>query len=130
MFERYAASREVLCKSNPRREIELVGFLELRQISVQARALGQQPENAALIEHVDMVLPDHVIDGREFLAIAHQRRSEAGHAVFHEAGLSGTGRESAKPARYTGCGKLVGATSAAAPRGSTGEISTEPSVTI
>src|SRR5713226_5221061 len=78
-----------------------------------------------------MVLPHHVIDGRELLSVADQGRREACHAILHAASLPvmerGIGMESAKPARYTGCGKSSGATSVAAPRGAVEATITEPS---
>ena len=52
--------------------------------TLQARTFGKQSENSALIEHIDMILPDHVIDGREALAIADQRRRQTGEPVFHK----------------------------------------------
>ncbi len=62
--------REVLRKAAPRGEIELGGFAQLDQITFQARAAREQLEDAVLVENVDLVFPDHVIDGREFAAIA------------------------------------------------------------
>src|SRR5215471_12929463 len=91
MLERDAASGEVLRKAAPRSEVELVGLLQLRQIPLQAWAFGKQLEDAALIQHVDVIAPDHVIDGCEFLPIAHQRRRETSDAVFHAtASLAGS----------------------------------------
>ena len=99
MFERQTAAGEILGESAPRGEVQLVGFLELREVAFQARALGQQAENAALVEDVDVILPHHVIDGRQLLAVADQRGSQACDAILHAGTFSGTGSESAKPAR-------------------------------
>ena len=102
VFERNAAAGEVLRESSPGGEVQAFGFLQLRQISVEPRTFGQQPEDAPLIEHVDVILPHHVIDGRELLAVADQRGREAGEAIFHAAvlpGVSGIGIASANPAR-------------------------------
>src|SRR5262245_14448114 len=78
-----------------------------------------------------MILPDHVIDRRELLPIAHQCRSQACHVILHEANLAGmfngTGRASSNPARYTGCAKFSGATSGAVPRNSPEAAKTDPS---
>src|SRR6185369_9251570 len=114
-------------------EVEAVCLFQLREVSVQARTLCEQFENAALIEDVDVVLPDHVIDGRESLSVADQSRRKAGKAIVHDCLPemdSGMGTASANPARYTGCAKFSGATSLAAPRGSEEETRTDPSATM
>src|SRR5260370_27743689 len=129
MLKRNAAVGEVLRESAPRREIQLVGLLQLRKITFQARTLGEQPEDAALVEHADVVFPHHVVDSRQLLAVAHQDGRETSEAISHD-GACGIGIATAKPARYTGWGNPSGATSAAEPRGSLGANRTEPSATM
>ena len=73
--------------------------LELREIAIQARALGQQLEDAPLVEHIDLVLPDHVVDGGKLAAVADQHRRQAREAVSHGVACPGIGIASAKPAR-------------------------------
>ena len=85
VLERDAAAGEILRESAPGSEVQLLGFLQLREIAVQARAFGKQSEDAPLIEHIDVILPDHVIDGREPLPVADQSGREARDAVFHKA---------------------------------------------
>ncbi len=91
MLERNATPGVILREAAPGCEIQLVGFLQLRQIAFQARTLGEQPEDAPLIEDIDVVLPHHVVDGRQLLAVADQRGSEAGEAIFHAATRQGIG---------------------------------------
>src|SRR5262249_20806349 len=98
MLERNAAIGEILSKSTPRGEVQLVGLLELLQIPFEARSLGQQPEDAALVEHADVVLPYHVIDGRQPFTVAHQDGRQTRKAVSHD-GPSGIGMATANPAR-------------------------------
>jgi hypothetical protein len=119
VLERDAAAGEVLREAAPGSELELVGGLELGQVAVQARSFGEQAEDAPLVEHVDVVLPDHVIDGAQLAAVPDQQRRQTCEAVSHQL-TSGSGMETAKPARNTGCGKPPGATSGAAPRGAAG----------
>ena len=129
VLEGDAAAGEVLRKSAPGGEIQLLGVLELRQVVVQPRPLGQQAENAPLVEHVDVVLPDHVVDGAEPAAVSDQQRGQARDAIAHHL-TSGSGMASANPARNTGWAKPSGATSAADPRGAVSAYSTEPSAII
>jgi hypothetical protein len=98
VLEGDAAPGEVLRESAPGGEIQLFGRFELIQVAFETRSLGQQPENAPLVEHVHMILPDHVIDGAELFAVADQQRGQAGEAVAHQR-TSGRGIESANPAR-------------------------------
>ena len=63
VLERNAAVGEILREAAPGGEVELVGLLQLRQIAFETRPFGQQAEDAPLVEHVDVVFPDHVIDG-------------------------------------------------------------------
>src|SRR5215472_11324389 len=84
MLERNPAPRKILGEPAPGSEIEFLRFLELREISIEPRAFCQQTKDPALIEHVHMVLPHHIIDWREFLAVANESRSEAGEPVFHQ----------------------------------------------
>src|SRR5580704_3491749 len=130
MFKRDAAAGVVLREAAPGSEIQLVGFLELREITFQARTFGQEPEDAPLVENIDVVLPDHVIDRREPLAVADQSGGQARQPIVHAATRQGMGMVTANPARYTGCGKPSGATLLAAPRSSLDASSTEPSVII
>ena len=83
VFERDAAAGVILREAAPGSEVQLFGFLQLGEITFQARTLGQQAEDAPLIENVDVVFPHHVVDGRESLAVADQRRRQASEAVFH-----------------------------------------------
>ena len=129
ILERHAAAGEILREAAPTGEIQLLGVLELREIAFQARTFGQQAEDAPLVEHVDVVLPDHVVDGAEFAAVTDQQRGQACEAIAHQC-TSGSRMESAKPARKTGCAKPSGATSAAEPRGTPSAYRTEPSATI
>ncbi len=100
MFKRNTPAGEILRETAPRCKIEFLRLFELRQIRIEARALGQQTEDPALIEHVDVIFPHHVVDGRQFLAVAYQSGSQACDTVLHDAAtLKGTGSESAKPAR-------------------------------
>jgi len=114
VFEGDAPAREVLREAAPGGEVQLVGRLQLRQVTVQARSLGQQAEDPPLVEHVDVVLPDHVIDRAQLAAVSDQQRRQTCEAVSHQL-TSGSGTETAKPARNTGCGKPSGATSGALP---------------
>ena len=116
-FERNAAAGEILREAAPGGEVELIGPLELRQVAFQARAFRQQAEDAPLVEHVDLILPDHVVNGGKLPAIADQQRSQAGDTVSHQAACSGMGTASANPDRKTGWGNPSGATSGAAPTG-------------
>ncbi len=119
-----AAAGEVLRKTAPTGEIQLLGGLELIEIAFQPRPLGQQAEDPPLVEHVDVVLPDHVIDGTQLASIADQQRRQTCETVTHQVWVLsplGSGMESAKPARNTGWAKPSGATSAAAPRGAPAE---------
>ena len=83
VFKRDAAAGIVLREAAPGGEVELVGLFQLREITFQARAFGEQAEDAPLIENVDVVFPDHVVDGRKPLAIANQRGRQAGEAIVH-----------------------------------------------
>src|SRR5262249_37109485 len=131
MLKRNAPAGEILRKAAPGREIELVGFLKLAEIGVQPRSLCQQFENAPLIEHVHMILPDHVVDRRQPLAVPDQHGSQTCQPISHEvAALSGTGSASATPDRNTGCGNPSGATFTAVPCNREPEIRTEPSETM
>src|ERR1019366_8287176 len=118
-----------LRESAPRCEVQLLGVLELRQIIVESRPFGQQAENTPLVEHVDMVLPDHVVDRAKPAAVSDQQRGQACDAIAHHL-TSGSGMVSANPARNTGCAKPSGATLAADPRGVASAYSTEPPTTI
>src|SRR5262249_21658162 len=126
VLERNAPSRKILRKPTPRREVQLVGFLELRQVTFQARTLRQQPEDPPLVEAVNRILPDHVVDGAQLAAVTDQQRRKACEAISHHP-ASGSGTETANPARKTGCGKPSGATSGAAPRGAALAHTTDPS---
>ncbi len=90
MLKRNATSRVVLRETAPGGEIELGGLLDLREIAVEAGTAGQKFEDARLVEDVDLIAPDHVIDGRQFVAVSHQRGGETGHAVGGD-GAAGRG---------------------------------------
>ena len=75
VFEGDAAAGEILREAAPGGEIQLLGVLELGEVAFQARALGQQAEDAPLVEHVDVVFPDHVVDGAQLAAVADQQRA-------------------------------------------------------
>src|SRR5262249_24081156 len=47
---------------------------------------GQKAEDAPLVEHVDVVFPDHVVDGAELTAVADQRGRQTGEAIAHSNG--------------------------------------------
>src|SRR2546429_7058342 len=98
MLERNAAVGEVLSEAAPGCEIELVGFLELRQVSFESWSLGEQTENTPLIEHADVILPHHVIDGRQLCAVANQHGCQTGEPVSHTT-TCGIGIATANPAR-------------------------------
>ena len=129
VFEGDAAAGEILREASPGGEIQLLGVLQLREVAVQPRTFGQQAEDPPLVEHVDLVLPDHVVDGRQLAAVTDQQRGKACEAVSHQC-TSGSGMASANPARNTGCANPSGATSAAAPSGTPSAYRTEPSATI
>src|SRR5260370_19130426 len=115
IFERHPPAGEILPNPAPACEIQLFGVLELREVALQPRPRRQQAENAPLVEHIHVVLPDHVVDGAELAPVTDQQRGQACKAVAHQC-TSGSRMESAKPARNTGCAKPSGATSAAEPR--------------
>src|SRR5262249_31901872 len=94
---------KVLRESAPRSEIQLFRLLQLRQVSFEPRPFSQQAEDSPLVENVYLVLPDHIVDGRQFTAVAHECGSEAGKAVSHQLTSCGRGMASAKPARKTEC---------------------------
>src|SRR4051794_26645098 len=98
MLEGNAPIGEILRKSSPGCEVELIGLLELCQVAFEPRSFGKQPENAPLVEHADVVLPDHVIDRRELRAVADQDGRETSEPVSHEAAC-GMGIATAQPAR-------------------------------
>src|ERR1039457_3582383 len=129
-FERDAAAREVLREPAPGGEIQLIGALQLRQVAIQARPLRQKAEDAPLVEHVHLVLPDHVVDGRKLASVTNEQRRQTSQSISHAVTCAGSGIDKAKPARNTGCAKPSGATSGAAPRRVSPATSTEPSVTI
>ena len=85
MLKRDTAFSVTLCKPTPGGEIELVRLFELRQIAFKARALGEEPKDTALVQHADMILPDHVVDCGEPRAVADQDWCETGKPVFHGA---------------------------------------------
>jgi hypothetical protein len=72
MLEGDAAIGEILSETAPGSEIEFVGPFQLRQVVLESGALGQKAEDTALVEHVDLVSPDHVVDGRKFSTISDQ----------------------------------------------------------
>src|ERR1039458_750535 len=125
----WSAAGEILRETTPGGEIQFLGVLELGEVAVQPRTLGQQAEDSPLIEHVDLVFPDHIVDGGQFTAVTDQQRGKACEAVAHQC-TSGSGMASANPARNTGWAKPSGATSAAAPSGTPSAYRTEPSATI
>ena len=98
VFEWNAAAGKVLRETAPACEVQLLGVLELVQVAFQTRPFGEQPEDAPLVEDVDVVLPDHVVDGRQLFAIAHQDGRQTSEPVSHE-GACGIGIATAKPAR-------------------------------
>ena len=106
MFERNAAAGVILREAAPGGEIQLVGFLQLREIAFQARSFGQQAEDAPLIEHVDVVFPHHVIDGGKPLAVADQRGRQAREAIVH--GPTPSRSRSEAPAIMRSCGHPPG----------------------
>ena len=83
MFKRNSPAGIVLREPTPRRKVEFLGALQLRQIALQPRTLGQQPEDAVLVQNVDMILPDHIIDRGKPLPIADQRGRQARDAILH-----------------------------------------------
>jgi hypothetical protein len=83
MIQTESGGRRSLGEAAPGGEVEFLGFAELEQVAVEARAFGEELENAPLIEDVDLVFPDHVIDGREAIAVAHERGGEDGEVVRH-----------------------------------------------
>src|SRR5688572_27534409 len=84
MLERYAARGVVLRKTAPRCEVEFLRFAELSEIALEPRALGKEPENTMLIENIDLVFPDHVINGRELVPIPHEERCQCRETVSHQ----------------------------------------------
>ncbi len=99
MFERNAAAGIVLRETAPGGEVELVGSLQLREITFQTRTFGEQTKDAPLIENVDMIFPHHVVDGGKPLAVADQRGRQAGQTIIHAATRQGIGMVTANPAR-------------------------------
>src|SRR5260370_19952907 len=83
MLERDAELGVIWCEAAPGCDVGLVGLLQLGEIAFEAWSFGEEPEEAVLVEDVDLVAPDHVIDGREFAAIADEGRGQACDAVFH-----------------------------------------------
>src|SRR5580700_4780469 len=80
-----------------------------------------------------MILPDHIVDRREFLPVANQSGSQTSDPVSHAGlarGTNGIGIASANPERYTGCAKFSGATSETAPTGAEALTITLPSVNM
>ena len=55
-----------------------------------------------------MVLPHHVIDGRELLAVAYQRGRQACDAVFHAGTFSGTGSDRREAGAIDGMREAIG----------------------
>src|ERR1035437_7589131 len=129
VFEGDAAAGGILRETPPSGEIQLLGVLELGEVAVQSRTFGQQAEDPPLIEHVDLVFPDHIVDGGQFAAVTAKQRGKACEAVAHQC-TSGSGMASANPARNTGCANPSGATSGAAPSGTPSAYRTLPSATI
>src|SRR5579871_70016 len=127
MLERNAAIGKILRKTAPGGEVQFGGFLELREVAVEPRTFGEQLENAVLGQHVDLVLPDHVVNGRKPVAVADQDRRQACQPVPHDDACQGTGIASANPALYTGCAKPSGATSGAMPCTGRSASTTDPS---
>src|SRR5690348_7201131 len=76
-----------------------------------------------------MVLPDHVIDGTELASVTDQQRGQTCEAIAHQ-WTSGSGIDSAKPARKTGCANPSGATLGAEPSGALSATRTLPSAII
>ena len=89
MFKRDAASRVILSQPAPGGEVELGGLFHLCQVAIEARSAGEQFEDASLVEDVDLVLPNHIVDGREFVAVADECGREAGEFVVHSASFGG-----------------------------------------
>ena len=65
------AAGEILGESSPRCEIQFRGLLELGEIAIEARPFGEQSKNTALVEHIHVVFPHHVIDGGKPAAVSH-----------------------------------------------------------
>src|SRR5271157_5034754 len=101
VFKGDAAAGEVLREPAPGSEIELIGGLELGEIAFQAGTLGQQPEDAPLVEDVDVILPDHVVDGAQLAAVSDEQGGQTCETVAHQL-TSGSRTETANPARKTG----------------------------
>ena len=76
----------------------------LREVRLKTRTLRQHREDAALVENVDLILPDHVVDRRETIPVTHQCRSQTRDPVLQDAASceAGSGMATAKPARIRG----------------------------
>ena len=99
VFKLDAPAGEILGKAAPGRKVEFLRAFQLAQITVEARPFRQEAENTVLVEDVYLVLPDHVIDGRQLPPVTDEQRSEAGDPVSHEATRHRIGIANAKPAR-------------------------------
>lgn len=81
--QRNAPQRGTLREAAPILKVELFGFKQLGQIAFKHGPLGHQSKNLRLVENIYMVFPDHVVDRRQSLPVAHQRGREDGGTIAH-----------------------------------------------